>query len=302
MAQSLTTVFQLLRPGDWAKNAFVFAPLLFSERLDDLAALRMTILVALALCALSSSVYIVNDLLDAAADRRHPTKRLRPIAAGLISPQAAAGLAATLAALGCGLLGVAHVPASAWALAGGFLGLNAAYSLYLKTKVIADVLAIASGFVLRVLIGGAAIGVRVTDWLVICTFLLATFLGFSKRRHELVVLGKESERHRPVLELYSEEFLDRASLLTLAMTLTCYILYTRSPDTIARFGTHALVYSSLIVMFALFRYLFLIHVKKLGSPTEILYRDRQIVLAVVAWVLYVIVVVYTWPGVTGPRL
>ena len=142
-------------------------------------------------------------------------------------------------------------------------------------------------------------GVPVTDWLLICTFLLAAFLGFSKRRHELIVLGGQSQGHRPVLELYSEKFLDGVSLLTLAITLTCYIFYTRSPETVEKFGTNALVYSSLIVMFALFRYLFLIHIKQLGSPTEILYRDRQIVLAVVTWLLYVIVVIYTWPAMRG---
>ena len=160
-------------------------------------------------------------------------------------------------------------------------------------------LAIAIGYVLRVLIGGATIGVAVTHWLVLCTFLLATFLGFSKRRHELALLGPEARQHRPVLLLYSEQFLDQASLLTLAMTMTCYVLYTIAPETIARFGTGALVYSGLIVMFALFRYLFLIHVKKMGSPVEVLYYDRQIALAIVCWVLYVYLVVYTLPAVKG---
>ena len=295
------TLAGLLRVPDWAKNFFIFAPLLFSVRLRDQWALWTTVLVALALCSLSSSVYILNDVLDAPADRRHPTKRLRPIAAGHIGTMAAVVVAALLVALGYELLWAARVPATVLWLATAFLALNAAYSLYLKRKVIADVLTIATGYVLRVLIGGAAIRVPVTDWLLICTFLLATFLGFSKRRHELIVLGGQSEGHRPVLELYSEKFLDGVSLLTLAMTMTCYILYTRSPETVEKFGTNALVYSSLIVMFALFRYLFLVHIKKLGSPTEILYHDRQILLSVVVWLLYIVAVLYTWPAMRELR-
>jgi len=167
--------------------------------------------------------------------------------------------------------------------------------VYLKRKVIVDVLTIAIGYVLRVLIGGAAIGVHVTHWLILCAFLLATFLGFSKRRHELATLGVESRGTRAVLTLYTEAFLDRMSMLTLAITLTCYILYTVAPETVEHFGTTALVYSSLIVMFALFRYLFLIHVKGMGSPVEALYGDRQIVMAIIIWVLYVVFVVYTAP-------
>ena len=292
-------LFGLLRVHEWAKNLFIFAPLLFSKRLLDREAAVAAGIVCAALCALSSSIYILNDIFDAARDREHPTKRHRPLAAGLIRPGAAAAAALGLVGLGYGLLHAAQAPGSVWALATGFLLLNVAYSLYLKQKVIADVLAIAVGYVLRVLIGGAVVGVVVTHWLILCTFLLATFLGFSKRRHELVTLGAGSHKHRPVLDLYSEEFLDRMSMLTLAMTLTCYMLYTIAPDTIARFGTDRLVYSSLIVMFALFRYLFLIHVKKLGSPVEVLYYDRQIVLAVVVWIAYVVMVVYTWPAVVG---
>ncbi len=292
----LVTLAHMLRVRDWAKNLFVFAPLIFSEQLSIATALGKVVIVSGALCLLSSSIYILNDLLDASRDRKHPVKRHRPIASGQVSLPAAVAVAIACVVGGYGLLFVLRAPAAVWWLATGFLALNVAYSCYLKHKVIVDVLAIAVGYVLRVLIGGAAIGVPVTHWLILCTFLLAVFLGFSKRRHELVVLGETKEQHRAVLELYTEEFLDRMSILTLAMTLTCYILYTIAPETIVRFGTNALVYSSLIVMFGLFRYLFLIHVKKMGSPVEVVYSDRQIVLAVVAWLLYVIVVVYTWPN------
>ena len=293
----LTTAARLLRIKEWVKNVFVFAPLVFSARLLHGPSLWTTMIVFGALCALSSSVYILNDTVDAPRARRHPIKRNRPIASGRVSPAAAGAIAAMLVGLGFALLQAARVPASVWWLAAGFLALNLAYSLYLKHKVIVDVLTIAIGYVIRVLIGGAAVYIYVTNWLLLCTFLLATFLGFSKRRHELAVLGAKSESHRSVLTLYSEEFLDRMSMLTLAMTMTCYVLYTVSPETVHRFGTHKLLYSSVIVMFGFFRYLFLVHVKKMGSPVEAFYYDRQLVLAVIGWMLYVVVVVYTWPAV-----
>lgn len=289
----------LLRVREWTKNLFVFAPLLFSGRLVDPASVWKITLAGAALCAISSGIYIVNDIVDVVRDREHPKKRLRPLASGAISGWAAAGVSAGLVFIGYTLLSVDQLSWSVPLLATGFLSLNVGYTLYLKGKVIVDVLTIAVGYVLRVLIGGAVIQVEVTHWLILCTFLLATFLGFSKRRHELIMLGADSTRHRPVLGLYSEALLDHISILTLAMTLTCYILYTISPDTIERFGTNGLLYSSLIVTFALFRYLFLIHVKNMGSPVEVLYYDRQIVLAVVTWVLYVVGVIYTWPAIRG---
>lgn len=289
-------IIQLVRVPEWAKNGFVAAPLLFAGRLGDLEAIWRTALAAVALCAISSAVYVANDILDAPRDRQHPIKRSRPVASGRISVPMAWALALGLVVAGAWLLALGHAGWRAWAMVGAFLALNIAYSAYLKQKVIVDVLTIAIGYVLRVLIGGVMIGVAVTHWLILCTFLLAAFLGFSKRRHELVLLGQESRHTRPVLTLYSEAFLDRLSMLTLAMTLTCYVLYTIAPETVAKLGTTALVYSSLIVMFALFRYLFLIHVKKLGSPVEVLYYDRQIVLAILCWILYVAAVVYTWPA------
>jgi 4-hydroxybenzoate polyprenyltransferase len=297
LGSALAAVAALLRAPEWAKNLFALAPILFSGRLLDLRDARAVAFVFAALCCASSSVYILNDLMDIERDRAHPVKRRRPLPSGQITPRAAGVIGLGLIAAGYGALSAARVSPAAWGLIGGYLALHILYSCYFKQKVILDVLVIAVGFVLRVLAGGAAIGVAVTHWLVLCTFLLATFLGFSKRRHEISLLGRDGARHRPVLALYTEEFLDRMSMLTLAMALTCYILYTIAPETVARFGTNALVYSALIVMFALFRYLFLIHVKRLGSPTDILYRDRQLVLAILFWVLYVIGIVYTWPTI-----
>ncbi len=293
--RGIKALIKLLRVHEWVKNVFVAAPLLFSGSLGDLSRSFEIILVIFALCAFSSAVYVFNDLNDRNRDKQHPVKRFRPLASGTLSPATAVFILIGLLIAGGVLLMRAKAPVLVWVYTGIYLALNLAYTLYLKRKVIVDVLTIAIGYVLRVLIGGAMIAVAVTHWLILCTFLLATFLGFSKRRHELTELGLEATHHRPVLSLYSKMFLDQASLLTLGMTVTCYLLYTIAPDTVQRFGTTALVYSGVIVIFALFRYLFLIHVKKLGSPVEVLYYDRQILLAVICWILYVVGVVYTYP-------
>lgn len=278
---TLAVFAALLRIREWPKNLFVFAPLLFSGRLDDPNAVVAAVIVAAALCPFSSVVYILNDLRDIPRDRQHPIKRLRPMASGAIRPSAGAAAAVAAGAAGVALLVVAHAPPAVWWLTALYVAISTAYTMYFKYKVIVDVMTIAVGYVLRVLIGGAAIGVYVTHQIILCTFLLAIFLGFSKRRHELT--------------LYPEMFLDHALLLALAVTLMSYILYTVAPGTVDRFGTTALVYSSIFVMFALFRYLFLVHVKKTGNPVEVLYGDRQIVMAIVAWVLYMVFVVYTAP-------
>ena len=293
----LKTLLKLTRPAEWVKNGFVLAPLIFSGSLRNGEAVRNAFLAMAALCFISSSIYIMNDLLDIEYDKQHPVKRFRPLASGLVSPSSAAVLMLLLIVAGFCVLVFSQISPLGWWFVAAYLLLNAAYSLYLKKKVIIDVLTISFGFVLRVLIGSEAISVKVTHWLILCTFLLATFLGFSKRRHELTVLGPGGRRHRPVLTFYTTEFLDRMSMLTLAMTLTCYILYTIAPETISRFKTDTLVYSSLIVVFALFRFLFLIHIKKMGSPTEIIYYDRQILLAILVWIIYVMFVIYTWPSV-----
>jgi 4-hydroxybenzoate polyprenyltransferase len=184
-----------------------------------------------------------------------------------------------------------------WLVVNTYLLTGICYSTYLKRKVIVDVLALAVGFVLRVLAGGVVIGAMPSEWLILCTFLLATFLGFSKRRHELMQLGDTAREHRWVLTLYSREFLDHMNLVTITLTLTCYIFYTIAPETIARFGTRHLLYSVLLVMFGLFRYLFLVHKKEQGSPVEALYTDRQIVLIILLWVLYMVWFIYDWPVV-----
>ena len=290
-------LIRLMRPHEWVKNFFVFAPLVFSGELLNPSKVLATCAVWVVFCSATSFVYVFNDLLDLETDRHHPVKRLRPLPASQVTVRKAVLLAVGLLVVSQAAI-VAQSPAL-WLVIDAYLVTGILYSLYLKRKVIVDVMILAIGFVLRVLAGAVVIGVPPSEWLILCTFLLATFLGFSKRRHELVQLGEEARSHRWMLTLYSTEFLDQMNLVTITLTLTCYIFYTISADTIARFGTRDLLYSVLLVMLGLFRYLFLVHKKGKGSPVEALYTDRQIVLIILLWVLYMVWCIYDLPLLKG---
>ena len=290
--KKLTALLTLLRPHEWVKNLFVFAPAVFSGHLLEPHVLADSTVAWACFCAASSFVYVFNDLLDVDHDRQHPLKQRRPIPSGRVTASEASWLAVALF-LAIQFAGAASV--MLWAVLNVYLATGILYSLYLKRKVIVDVLTIAIGFVLRVLAGASATGIMPSEWLILCTFLLATFLGFSKRRHELIQLGGEARHHRWVLTLYSPEFLDQMNLITITLTLTCYIFYTIAPETVHRFGTRYLLYSVLLVMLGLFRYLFMVHKKGTGSPVEILYTDRQIVLITLLWLLYMVWFIYDWP-------
>lgn len=255
-----------MRPGQWLKNAVIFAALVFSQNLGD-PGLALNSLLAFALfCLLSSSVYLVNDIADRERDRAHPLKRARPIAAGRLKA-GTAGLAA--AVLGGGAL------AGAWLLAPGFgavaaayAALMAAYSLFLRRVVIADVFAIAAGFVLRAAAGAEAIGVPISDWLLVCVVMLALFLALAKRRQELAAAGGAEDGSRPVLGQYSERLLDQMMAVAASGAVVCYSLYTLWPETVARLGTPDLKYTVPLVLFGIFRYLFLVYEKREGERPE----------------------------------
>ena len=291
--KKVAAIIKLIRPHEWVKNLFVFAPAVFSGRLLEPGVAAASAIAWAFFCAASSFVYVFNDLLDASHDQQHPVKQHRPIPSGRVS-KAEAGLLA----VGCFIipqLAALSAP-SLWAILNLYIMIGMAYSLYLKKKVIIDVLTISVGFVLRVLAGAAVIKVMPSEWLILCTFLLATFLGFSKRRHELIQLGDAARAHRWVLRHYSAEFLDQMNLITITLTLICYIFYTIAPETIHRFGTRHLLYSVLLVMLGLFRYLFMVHQKGKGSPVEVLYTDRQIVLITLLWLFYMAWFIYAWPA------
>jgi decaprenyl-phosphate phosphoribosyltransferase len=289
---SASALLRTLRPRQWVKNTFVAAPLVFARHLGDLEYAVHTALAIAAFCALSGAVYAFNDVRDVDADRQHPTKRHRPIAAGLLSQRAALVSAAVLAAGALLLCVVLDLQLAVFAAL--YLVQNIAYSIKLKQVAFIDVGLIASGFLLRVLAGGAAIGVPVSGWLLLCTALLATFLGFGKRAHELA-WARHSGRvanTRAALAGYRLDVLRVAMLVLGVVTCAAYAAYTVDPHTVAFFGTNRLVCSSPFVAFGVVRFLFLaLWWPKDEPPTDAMLRDRWFLLdlaGAAATMLYVI--------------
>ncbi len=280
---------RLLRPRQWVKNGFVLAPLLFSGLGTSTGAIVNAAVGFVMFCMVASAVYTWNDVYDRTADRAHPTKRNRPVASGRVTERAAVTLGAALCALALALGWLVHPPLVAIAVT--YLGLNLLYTFRLKQVVILDVFSIAAFFILRLLAGAVAIDVQASIWLLTCGGLLALYLGFAKRRHELVLLGEGSAAHRTVLTEYSPHFLDQMSSVLLSVTVVSYILYTVSPEKVAAYG-YLLAYSSVFVLYGVFRYLYLVHQRAQGSPTEALLTDRALIVDVGLWILYCFWVLY----------
>ena len=281
----------LLRPAHWVKNVFVLAPLVFAQKLTDPEAVHLALLAFVAFCLASSAVYVFNDIRDRAEDRLHPLKRNRPLAAGTVSVELAAVLAVALAA---GALAIAVGLGTDFLLVlTAYLVLNQLYSLGLKNVVILDVMMVSLGFVLRVIAGGLAIDVQVSAWLLLCTFFVALFLAFSKRRHEVILLASDASGQRPVLSHYSAAFLDQMINVVTASTVVSYAMYSISPETVDKFHTQRLIYTIPMVLFGIFRYLYLIYQKQTGrNPTEAILRDIPFLINIVIWALAVVWIVY----------
>ena len=286
-----------LRPGQWTKNLFVFAGLLFGKQLFEPRALAVTCAAFVVFCALSGVIYLLNDIADRDADRRHPLKSQRPIASGQLSPGVA--LAAAI------VLGVVFLSLAFWLrpvfglVAVAYVALQAGYSARLKHIVIIDVLTIAIGFVLRAVAGAVVINVAISHWLLVCTVLLALFLGLSKRRHELTLLASGATEHRRILGEYSPYLLDQMIGVVAASTLIAYIFYTISPETVQHFNTEYLALTIPFPLYGIFRYLYLVHQKEGGgSPAEMLLTDRPLLVCVALWAAAVVVIVYG-PGEAG---
>jgi 4-hydroxybenzoate polyprenyltransferase len=286
-----SSLLRSIRPGQWSKNLLVFAGLLFAKRLFDLPSLLHALAAFAIFCALSAVVYLINDVADRESDRRHPLKRQRPIAAGIVSVPLALSTAT--------LLGISAV-AGSFALGRLFtvvalcyLGLNVLYSMALKHVVILDVLTIAIGFVLRAAGGALAIDVAISHWLFVCTILLALFISLAKRRHELVLLAAGAREHRPILHEYSPYLLDQMIAITAGASLIAYILYTISPENAERFGTPWLDLTVPFPIYGIFRYLYLVHQRDGGgSPADLLLSDYPLLACVISWVLAVVLIVY----------
>lgn len=286
-------LWRLLRPWQWVKNGFVFAPLIFSFHLFDSWAVQRTVVAFFAWCALSSGIYVVNDLCDVEADRTHPTKRLRPLASGALSAGFAWGIAAALV-IG-GLTSLLALGAAAMSHGFVYVSVGIAYSLFLKRIVIVDVMALASGYVLRVIGGADAISIWTSPWLLLCTGLLALFLGFEKRRSEQTQLEQAADKHRAVFAQYSPYLLDQFVSVLTASTLMAYTLYTISPETVTRFGTNKLPLTVPFVLYGIFRYLYLVHRKGAGSnPADIVLRDVPFAVNLALWTASCTLIIY-WP-------
>jgi len=280
-----------LRPTQWAKNLFVLAPAVFGGLLlDERVALRVG-LALLAFCFASSSVYLVNDLRDREEDRRHPLKRFRPLAAGTLSVTAAVVAVVVLAGAAAAIS--ARLGLSFALILGGYLLLNLLYTLRLKHMVILDVMSISMGFVLRVEAGGVAAGVEVSRWLFLCTTFLALFLAFSKRRHEITLLAGEAAGQRRVLDQYSPAFLDQMINVVTASSVVSYALYAVAPETVQKYNTYDLVYTIPMVLYGIFRYLYLMY-QQPGerNPTEAILRDPPFLINMMLWGLAVFWIVY----------
>lgn len=285
-----------VRPGEWIKNTFVFAGLVFSRKLTDPAAVIASVTAFAIFCALSGAVYLLNDVSDRDRDGQHPRKRERPIASGALPPGTALWTAAVLAAGG---LGASWMMGAAFGLvATTYVALLALYSGPLKHIVIIDVLTIAIGFVLRVAAGAVAVGVPMSHWLLVCTILLAMFLGLSKRRHELTLLADGATGHRRILQEYSPYLLDQMIGVVTASTLMAYVFYAISEETAVRFGTSRLGLTIPFPLYGIFRYLYLVHQREGGgSPAELLLNDRPLLACVALWGLAVVVIIYRPFGV-----
>lgn len=284
-------VFLSMRPEQWIKNFFVFTALLFSKNLFNLSKDIDALVGFIIFCMITGCAYMINDLVDLEKDKLHPTKSQRPIASGRLNKTTAIKITTIICLVSLSF--AFYINSFFGIIVLTYFLLNIGYSIYLKNIVIIDVVTIASGFVLRVLGGAVIISVTSSQWLILCTILLSLFLGFSKRRHELVLLEDNATGHRKVLEHYSPYFLDQMISVVTASTVICYALYTMSKDTIEKLGTSKLIYTIPFVLYGIFRYLYLVHQKeKGGSPTEIVFTDKPMIVNIILWVIASIVFIY----------
>jgi len=275
----LLSVFEAMRPKQWMKNAVVFAAFIFAlgdrHQHVSLSEFWIVLQAALLFCVVSSGIYLLNDVRDMELDRLHPTKKLRPIAAGEISSLAALGIALVL--LSAGLLRAGFLSSPFFYVIGGYVGLQIVYTFALKRIALVDLFVIASGFVLRALAGAVVLNVTISPWLLLCALLLALFLALCKRRHERVVLNDAVGETRENLAQYSERLLDQLIAVVSAATVVFYALYTLWPETVEKFGTAKMGLTIPFVIFGIFRYLDLVYRhEKGGHPELILLTDKPL--------------------------
>lgn len=286
----LRGLIKTMRPRQWSKNVFVFVALIFDSKLFDMASVLRTLVAFVLLCAMSSAVYLMNDIADIENDRQHPTKRNRPLPSGQLSPRVAAVTAVALA-LSSLAIGYLVAPLLAAVLL-AYLVIQIAYTFWLKNVVIVDVLVVSAGFILRIAAGVVVIDVeRFSPWLYVFGGFLALFMILGKRRHELVLLGQDAGNHRSILEEYNLDLIDRMLGMVTTTVIVSYSLYTFLAEGLP--DNHLMMLTIPFVLYAVFRYLYLIHVRhEGGAPEEIFLRDRPLQASMAVWGVVVFFALY----------
>ena len=273
-----------MRPRQWYKNLVIFIGIVFSLNLLNFNLWIDAIGAFAIFCALSGSIYVINDILDVEKDKNHPKKRRRPIASGKLNINYAIFSVILLVAISFSISYLINLLFLVTALT--FFILLLVYSLFLKHLIIVDILVISTGFVLRAIAGCLAVGVLVSPWLIICAFLLALFLGIGKRRHELVLLGDNAANHRKILDGYSTEMLDQMTNITTSALIMSYSLYTFFT------GKIFIMLTIPFAFYGLFRYIYLVHAENFGGEPEMLFKDKGMLLSITLWILLVVLVLY----------
>lgn len=285
----------IMRPGHWSKNVFVLAAVIFGKKFigpadEVLLAFGSAIGGFLCFCLASSAIYIFNDIVDRASDMEHPEKRKRPIASGEVTVVCAAVLSVVcaLVAVGCGY----QIDKSFAIIILVYIGLMVLYSMFLKRVMILDCIVISIGFCLRAVAGAIIVGVFISPWLIICTFTLCLFMGFSKRCSEIVQLGENSENFRKTLAGYTPGLVSHMVDVTSGLAIVCFLLYAMDSRTMTIFGSNDLVYTTPFVLYCIFRFSALIQKGKFMGPAELILADRPFQIGIVLWVLSCVGIIY----------
>jgi 4-hydroxybenzoate polyprenyltransferase len=284
-------LFLSLRPKHWVKNLFIFAGPFFSLKLFNLENITKLIFGFLCWCLITSAMYLFNDIIDRREDALHPDKKNRPITSGKLGIKIAYLFCALLSFISLTLAVRLNINFAVF-IALYFL-ITVTYSLYLKHIFILDVMCIAAGFVFRVVSGAFLIQIGVSEWLIMCTFLLSSLLGFSKRQEEITALGENAVYHRKVLKEYDRGFLQYVPYVLVSSAILCYMLYTVSSEAIRKFGTKNLIYTTPFVIYGLLRYVYIAYEKNRGAdPTQVLFQDVPTVINILLWILTVGLIIY----------
>jgi 4-hydroxybenzoate polyprenyltransferase len=286
----LKSFFKLIRPKHWVKNFFVIAPLIFTLKFMEIKSILLILKAFISFCLVASSIYILNDIVDKNNDKIHPKKKFRPIASGNISISRALFIFLFIFSLSCIFAFLINLRVLGVILLYFFI--NILYSFKYKKVVILDVFFIAFGFILRIYAGSFAINVNISHWIILTTFFVSLFLGFGKRLNEINLLS-EKNNHRHVLRFYSKDLLNNFLIITSTLTIISYALYTIDPRVISKFGTDNLIYSVPLVVFGVFRYLYLVfQEKKGGDVAETVMRDLWIIFTCLIWCTFIITVLF----------